>query len=62
MISIKTYNHYTKQFAWSANNILPWIISMLSILTIGLRHEYSSRVLFIDQDKIVILSTMFDKT
>ena len=35
---------------------------MLSILTIGLRLEYSSRVLFIDQDKIVILLTMFDKT
>ena len=51
-----------KQFAWSTINILPWIIWILNILTIGLRHEYSSRVLFIDQDKIVILLTMSDKT
>ena len=36
---------------------------MLCLSTIGLSYKFSSsRVLFIDQDEIVLLLTMFDKT
>ena len=35
---------------------------MLSLSTIELRNEISFRFFFIDQDKVVLLLTLFDKT
>ena len=52
------------QISMIANNVLlPFDYSMLRLSTIGVSDKFSSsRVLFIDQDKIIILLTMFDQT